>query len=329
MRSLLHPVVTAAPAPSSATTASTFWGDAALVVGATLVTALLCARFNVAESLRRVTAPWEGWQLDELPVVLVVLAAGLAWFALRRYRDARREISRRHAAEAQLEGALAANRRLSLHYVELREAEHRSFARELHDELGQYLNVIKLDAVGIRDHRGADTNAVLERSSAIIRSCDHIHGALADLLRQLRPVGLEELGLTSALEHCLQTWRARLPTTSLQFVATGELDSLPGGLAIVLYRLVQEALTNVAKHSSARHVTVQLARSRTDHDSVRLSVIDDGVGADPSGPTAGLGLIGMRERIEGLGGEILLQTSPGRGFGLQAQIPVSPAGHLS
>src|ERR1700727_2313782 len=129
------------------------WQDALLVACATIVMAALCVEFDFSEALRRWTEPWERFQLDELPAVLVVLAAGMAWFAARRYGEAGRELRRRELAETRLEAALTDNRRLAQQYVRLQESERKSLARELHDELGQYLNVIKLDDVAMRDGR--------------------------------------------------------------------------------------------------------------------------------------------------------------------------------
>ena len=302
------------------------WRDATLVAIATLTAAILCTQFNVAELLRGLSAPpWERLQLDELPVVLLVLAAGLTWFAARRYQDAGRQIARRRIAEARLETALADNRRLSQQYVELQEAEHKSLARELHDELGQYLNVIKLDAVGIRDGRTPDEQARSERASAIVANCNHIHGALAHIIRELRPVGLDELGLAAALEHCIETWRARLPGASLELRVDPDLSGLPESVALTLYRLVQEALTNVVKHAAARHIRVELDRARSNSvnsDVIQLAVVDDGQGVEPASPTRGLGLIGMRERVAALEGELTVTSSPGRGFELRARIPI-------
>ncbi len=313
------------PPPSPDARPPSAWRDAALVAAATVAAAVLCTQFNVAELLRRLSAPWEQLQLDELPVVLLVLAAGLTWFAVRRYNDAGRQIARRRLAEAQLEAALTGNRRLSQQYVELQEAERKSLARELHDELGQYLNVIKLDAVEIRDRRSADTHALRERAGAIVVNCNHIHGALADLVRQLRPVGLDELGLAAALEHCLESWRARLPNVSLELSVEGDVSRLPESVALTLYRLIQEALTNVAKHAAARRVAVQLECLSPDgasREEIRLGIVDDGSGAELARPTRGLGLIGMRERIAALEGELHIASSPGRGFELRAKIPV-------
>src|SRR6185437_13342585 len=232
-------------------TARVVWQDAIIIVLAAAGVAFLCGQFDLSEAQRRWTAPWERFQLDELPEVLVVLTAGLAWFAARRYREAGRELRRRQLAEAQLEEALTNNRRLAQQYVQLQEAERKNLARELHDELGQYLNVIKLDAVGIRDGRLSGAGASNERAEAIVANCNHIHGAVATLIRQLRPVALDDLGLAAALEHFLGTWRPRLPDTRFDFTLAGELDDLGEAVTLTTYRVVQEGLINVAKHAAA------------------------------------------------------------------------------
>jgi glucose-6-phosphate-specific signal transduction histidine kinase len=304
--------------------------DAALVAIVTVATWVLCGLFNVTELLRHLTAPYERYQLDELPMVLLMLGLGLTWFAMRRYREARQEITRRKSAETQLAAALADNRRLAQQYVELQETERKSLARELHDELGQYLNVIKLDAVGIRDDTQASQAATHRRASTIVEICNHVHGALATLIRELRPTGLDELGLAAALEHCLETWRARLPDVSLQLDIAGDFGALPESITVTLYRLVQEALTNVAKHAAASRVNVRLERtgSRAAGDDTILAVVsDDGIGTSPGLPTRGLGLIGMRERVMTLRGTLVFNSSPGRGVELSARIPVPAQAH--
>lgn len=298
--------------------------DTVVVVTVTVISWVLCGLFNVTEMLRHLTAPYERYQLDELPTVLLVLGLGLTWFALRRYGEARREIRRRRSAETRLAAALADNRRLAQQYVELQEAERKAIARELHDELGQYLNVIKLDAVGIRDERRADPTA-RQRANTIVENCNHIHGALATLIRELRPAGLDELGLAAALEHCVQTWQTRLPEVGLRLSLAGDLTALPESLAVTAYRLVQEALTNAAKYAAARRVDVHLNRTggpgQAD-DTVMVAVKDDGVGCASTHPTQGLGLIGMRERVKALAGEFRVTSAPGEGFQVSARIPV-------
>jgi two-component system, NarL family, sensor histidine kinase UhpB len=305
------------------------WLDTVVVVLATALMVAVCTEFDLSEALRRWTAPWERLQLDELPAVLVVLATGLAWFAARRYVEGGRELRRRKLAEARLEAALKDNRRLSQEYVRLQEAERKSLARELHDELGQYLNVIKLDAVGIRDGGSCEAAMLHERAEAIVANCNHIHSVLAALIRQLRPVGLDDLGLGAALEHCIETWRPRLAGARLEWRLEGRFGDLDEAVTLTAYRVVQEGLNNVAKHSSARSVSVEVMRDESDTDGqdlIRVTIADDGVGCDMNAPTAGLGLVGMRERVCALTGHVEVQSDPGNGFQLQALIPVNSAG---
>lgn len=301
--------------------------DTVLVAAVTAATWIVCGAFNVTEMLRRLTAPYERYQLDELPSVLLVLGLGLTWLATRRYVEARREIARRKSAEAQLAAALADNRRLAQQYVQRQESERKALARELHDELGQYLNVIKLDAVGIRDDHRASADAMQQRAGTIVENCNHIHGSLTTLIRELRPTGLDELGLAAALEHCVETWRPRLPGVSLKLSIAGDFATLPESITVTLYRLVQEALTNVAKHAAASRVTVRLERHggrQREVDRIEAAVLDDGVGIAPGLPTRGLGLIGMRERVMALQGALAFASPPGGGFELTARIPVPP-----
>jgi signal transduction histidine kinase len=299
------------------------------VVLSTSAAVIVCIQFDLSEALRHWTAPWERLQLDELPAVLVVLATGLAWFAARRYSEAGRELRRRKLAEARLEAALNDNRRLSQEYVRLQEAERKSLARELHDELGQYLNVIKLDAVGIRDGDCREAGMLHERVEAIVANCNHIHTALAALIRQLRPVGLDDLGLGAALEHCIETWRPRLGSARLEWRLDGEFGDLDEAVTLTAYRVVQEGLNNVAKHSSAHHVTVEVTRDEPDttgQDLIAITIVDDGVGCDTKTPTVGLGLVGMRERVAALAGRVEVESDPGAGLRLKARIPVNSTG---
>lgn len=321
------------------------WRDALIVILITLAAAALSVQFNVSERLHRFTLPWERVQLDELPDVLWVLTIGLAWYAVRRYRDARRDVERRRAAEARLGEVLADNRRLSQQYVDLQESERKVLARELHDELGQYLNVIKLDAVGIRDARDAGEAAAREGARAIVETCNRLHGVVAAIIGQLRPVGLDELGLAAAVEHCVATWRPRLPGADLRLSVQGECTDLPEDVALTAYRLVQEALTNVARHAAAGRVTIELDRRRSDRSSpegscsrrsraeeetrapppqdvLHVTVADDGVGLRQSASTRGLGLIGMRERVAALHGTLEVASSSAGGFQLSAWLPV-------
>jgi len=304
------------------------WVDLAAVAILTIVTAWLSVRFEWMETLFAWTRPSEQFQLDELVPVLLMLAGGLVWFAGRRYRQARREVDARCAAQAGLAQALAAQRRLARQVLRLQEDERKRLARELHDETGQYLNAIKLDAVTLRDARGDLPEAVRERAQAIVSGIDHVQASVSSLIRQLRPVGLDELGLAAAVEHCIDGWRARLAATRFEVSIDPGIDALDESHSLAIYRLVQEALTNCARHAHASRVDILLAcgpSHEAPHGDVLLEVRDNGVGAgaNPSecASTGGLGLAGMRERIAALGGSLQAQGEPGRGFRLTARVP--------
>ena len=300
------------------------WRDVAILAFATLCGGLLAAHLELSEAVFAWTRRWEQWQLDELPAMLIVLSAGLAWFAWRRYREARAELTQRRTAELRLEQLLLENRRLSRQYLDVQESERKALARELHDELGQYLNAIKIDAVGIQQRVPAPDSPNHQAASVIIRHIDHISEVVRDLIGKLRPTGLDELGLKAALEHCVDGWRQRLPNVQFDVALGGELDQVEEPVALALYRLVQEGVTNVSRHARARRVEISVLRSDA-ADEIVFRMADDGRGADLKGSTAGLGLIGMRERVEMLGGHLDISTEPGRGFHIEATVPVVPA----
>ena len=302
------------------------WRDVAVLVVITVGGALLATYIELSELLFAWTRNVEHWQLDELPAVLTILSAGLAWFAWRRYREARGELLQRRAAEARLEQLLLDNRRLARQFLHMQESERKFLARELHDELGQYLNAIKIDAVGIQQRTAEPASPTLRSASTIVQHVDHISEVVHDLIGKLRPTGLDVLGLKAALEHCVEGWRQRLKDVHFSIVLEGDLDSLDDAVAVTLYRLVQEGVTNVSRHARAHHVDISVRRAQdAAADEVVFGIVDDGCGADLSEKALGLGLVGMRERVEMRGGQLELMTSPGRGFSIHATIPLTGA----
>lgn len=223
------------------------------------------------------------------------------------------------AMQTELAVALAENRRLSQRSMQVQEEERRNLARELHDELGQSLNAIKVDAVTIRD-RSEHAVEVQRSAKAIIEVSGQVYDVVRSLLQRLRPVALDELGLRSAVEYGVEQWQRRHPAVRCSFSAEGELDDLSEQMNITLYRLAQECLTNVAKHAEATAVTVSL--QRVSGQEICFSFDDNGRGFDPGSPRQGLGLVGLRERVEALDGKFDLQSAPGQGVRVRAVIPV-------
>jgi signal transduction histidine kinase len=144
------------------------------------------------------------------------------------------------------------------------------------------------------------------------------------MIARLRPVALDELGLVAALEHCVDHWRQRLPSTRFALTVNGHFEDLSEPLNLTLYRLIQEGLTNIYKHANARQATITLERIRSierDQDELSLAVADDGCGMESNGRTSRFGLSGMRERVEMAGGTFVLESAPGRGLRFEAHLP--------
>ena len=160
----------------------------------------------------------------------------------------------------------------------------------------------------------------MRAAGSIIGIVDHVHGVIRDIMRRLRPPGLDELGLQAAIEHCADGWRARFPQIEVSISFEGDFDTLGETLNITLYRLAQEGFTNVTRHARAHRGVLRLSR---DAAIVTLSLLDDGVGSRLLRGSAGLGLVGRRERVESLGGEMTITTAPGEGFGIVACFPAA------
>lgn len=288
--------------------------------------ALLSVKLDLSESLFRWTHTREWLQLDELPQILLLLAGLLAWFALRRAWELRAELSRRRTAEAQLATALNEIRRLGRRAVDVQESERRALAREMHDELGQYLVAIRLDATSIRDNAGSTPAAASAVAATIVNHVEHVQSVVRDIIGRLRPAGLDELGLAAALENCIEDWRRRLPEAGIHLLIQGDLDGLDEDVSLALYRLTQESLTNASRHAAASRVQIALMEE-TGPDGVRkvaFSAEDNGCGATMPASGGGFGLAGMRERVQSLGGAFLVESRPGEGFRVRASVCCAP-----
>ena len=306
------------PPAASTVTHPSIRRDIAIVIGVTVLAAYLAGHFEINERVFAITRYYEDMQVDEWPIIVFVLALCLVWMTWRRYRLALTELHARQLVEARLTEALEQNRELARQNLRSLEAERKHLARELHDELGQYLNAIKLDAVA--DPNGEDFESRGHRTQRMLATLDHIHGVIRDMIRRLRPAGLDELGLAAAVESCVEQWQQRLPGTHFSFSTSGDLDGLSEHLNLTLYRLVQEGLTNSFKHAQAQFIDIVLNRSN-DPNEIVLSLSDDGKGVRLDETRSGMGLNGMRERVALLGGTLAIDTSPGRGITIEARIP--------
>jgi two-component system, NarL family, sensor histidine kinase UhpB len=254
--------------------------------------------------------------------VLLVLAGLLCWFAWRRMQELKAELARRRAAETGLAAALAENRRLSRQAVDVQESERRALAREMHDELGQYLVTIRLDATAMRADVDSAREKVLDAAARIVRHVDHVQAVLRDIIGRLRPAGLDELGLAAALENCAEAWRRRLPEVEIQLLIEADLEGLGEDVSLALYRLAQECLTNASRHAAATRMRIVLTEECEPQGARRIAFTaeDDGCGTTMPPAGRGFGLAGMRERVESLGGRFLVESGPGAGFRVRATI---------
>ena len=298
--------------------------DALVAAAVTVVAFLAAAHFELSERIAQLARPFERFQADELVPALLALAAALVWFAWRRWRQAARELARRLAAEGELANALAENRRLSQQYLLVQEEERRSLARELHDELGQCLNAIKLDATAIRNHPSALPLEIVDGAQAIIDVSSRVYDVTRGLMERLRPVALDELGIADALRHLVSEWQRRNPGVRCTLELRGRLDGLGEQINMSLYRVVQECLTNVIRHAHASAVEVSVDGPAPPHGGLSVRVRDDGVGMSAgAGKRAGLGLVGLRERVEALGGSLEVAERAPHGVEIRAQIPAA------
>jgi signal transduction histidine kinase len=224
-----------------------------------------------------------------------------------------------HCAQA-LQSAADQRRTLNLRLMAVAEEERRRLARELHDELGQSLTAIKVDAAFMeREARGV-LPAVVGCAQGVAQVVDGIMALTRSMLTRLRPHELETVGLRGTLQDLVTGWQARMAerfSCSLEFA--GPVDMLSPQLNITLYRLIQECLTNAVRHSRARRIAIKLQVSG---DQVQLQVgeseVTPGTVADSGG---GTGLAGMRERVAAQGGELELLWQPTGGMLLSAWMP--------
>jgi len=200
--------------------------------------------------------------------------------------------------------------------VEAQELERARLARELHDETGQALTSILLGLRTLEQAVGSD-----DQQEAIGSVRDLVVSTLRDVRRlaiELRPAALDDFGLVPAIERLVDTHR-RADSVDIDLESHLGDDRLPADVETTMYRIVQEALTNVAKHANARRVSVLVRR--TDRAAV-LVVEDDGAGFEPSDETPGLGVVGMRERVALVGGRLKVETARGSGTTIAAEIPL-------
>ena len=232
-------------------------------------------------------------QLDELPLTLLVLSLGLWWFAWRRTQEAHAQLQERSRSELKVQELLQHKSDLLQRIYTAKEDERLALARELHDDMGQTSTAIRTEVAVLqrigRLHPEAD-----ESVKRIGESAQHLSQMTRQMLHRLRPPALDSMGLEQALMTLCDNWQQNTQT-----VCEFKIPTLPEGLndyaCVTVYRIVQEALTNVTRHANAKHVRVQLT---LDSQGLNLNIEDDGRGmADTQAVHQGFGLLGMQERV--------------------------------
>jgi two-component system, NarL family, sensor histidine kinase UhpB len=206
--------------------------------------------------------------------------------------------------------------------ITLQEQERRSLARELHDEFGQSLAAINAVATSIKQTAQTQVPELLGDAERISRITQHILAGVRCMLGRLRPAEFDELGLAASLKGLIAAWNSSSgEKTCYRLQLSGDCARLSELHALTVFRVVQECLTNVAKHAAARQVSVTL---RIDSFTAWLAVTDDGVASSlPFLPSTGIGLLGIRERITALDGKINFAIAKPHGLIVEVALPLA------
>jgi len=258
------------------------------------------------------------WQVLGLTLVAGLGIAGMSTIYVARLE---RRIQAQHARDIELQKGL---QRLSAELMRVREEERRSLARELHDEVGQLLTAAKFQIAAAQrsiDEQGGppalldDVRPIVERALQTVRDLSHL----------LHPAVLDDLGLSAAVDLHVKEFRRRHGAIRVELTETGLGERLPLEVETVAYRIVQEGLTNIAKHARAKSCRVSIIRLAR---SLMVVVGDDGAGFDQKLQPArgGLGLVSMRERVLQVGGSFVVESAPGRGTRIVVELPAPQVG---
>jgi PAS domain S-box-containing protein len=229
------------------------------------------------------------------------------------------DITEKLKAEKELEQSNEILRQLTSHLQEVREEERKHIAREIHDELGQQLTVIKMDVSWIRKKTDISNAPVLEKIKELTHILDETVNTVRKISSRLRPSLLDDLGLVAAMEWYLNDFKQRTGIDILFNLPSHELE-LPDSIITCLFRILQESLTNVARHADAKFVAVTL---QNDAEAIKLIIKDNGKGYDVDKASAKrtLGIIGMKERAAMIGGKYTIYGKPGDGTIVSIEVP--------
>jgi two-component system sensor histidine kinase UhpB len=227
----------------------------------------------------------------------------------------------RMAESLEAERQLEENRQLTAIIQSHIEDERRSLARELHDELGQYVTAIKTFAVGIANKTSEKMPDISSNAQTIVAAANHIYDGMHSIIRHLRPGSLDNLGLSETIKDTINHLQKQYPDIKFKLDLAGDLDGFGENLNINFYRIIQESLNNALKHAKAKVIRVSLKQDKK--GSLNLVIQDDGLGMDIDqvDQTQHFGLLGIRERIQAFHGQFNIESSPEKGTKIIIQIP--------
>ena len=235
-------------------------------------------------------------------------------------RALQEEVHERKQAEEQLKQTNAQLRQLSARLQSIREEERTRIAREIHDVLGQQLTVLKLDIAWL--HKRLPGEAFTERTAVLLSAVDETLQSVRKLATELRPGVLDDLGLIAAIEWQCREFEARTGIRCSMHTHIHDL-ACTHEISTAVFRIFQETLTNIMRHARASAIRISIS---IDDDILVLKVNDNGRGItqEEISNSRSLGLLGMRERISGVGGELRISGEPGRGTMVKLTIPLEP-----
>lgn len=229
------------------------------------------------------------------------------------------DVTEKYIADEKLKDSFKAIRELTEHLQNIREQERAHMAREIHDELGQLLTVLKMDVSWLNKRVTTTDPAIREKFTELLDMLDTTVKTVRRIASELRPTLLDDLGLVAAIEWHLEEFEKR-SGISKEFKSSLTEVSIHDSMKIGLFRILQESLTNVARHSQAQKVNVGLDKN---NGHIILKITDNGKGFDTNRTTKKtLGLLGMKERTEMMGGEYHITSKPGEGTVVEVKVPV-------
>ncbi len=272
---------------------------------------------NFEARRRELSRAVENLQNDIWETMLTALCLGaiIAGASVFRISSLEKESAEYQTATKQAEKRL---RQLSQQLVSSQEQERKALSRELHDEIGQLLTALRMELGNLERSRAASGGEADTHLDQAKKLAETTLKTTRDIAMGLRPAMLDLLGLGPALEWQTREYSRRYKTP-IQLDVAGDLRDLPDPHRTYLYRIVQEGLTNCARHAQAKNIRVSLKDA---NGQLAVTVEDDGVGFDQHGGVAyGLGLLGITERVRELCGKIAIQSEPGKGTRLEVMLP--------